>query len=133
MMQETIFIGRHILMYQNQIIESKTKSATYQEPVMIDGVLVSCVNSTHLISEIGNKLAETNPYSAQYFFTETDIVFSLRSIGTVYDVSKICKRFGGGGHVNAAGFSIPLSVFDCNKFFRTKSLSSEDYKYLIKK
>lgn len=133
MMQETIYLGRHILDYQNQVIDSKVNGAKHQQPVMIDGVLVSCVNSTHLISEIGNKLAELNPYSAQYFFTETDIVFSLRSIGTIYDVSEICKRFGGGGHVNAAGFSIPLSVFDCNKFFRTRSLSSEDYKHLIKK
>lgn len=132
-MQESIFIGRHILMYQNQIIESKTRSATYQQPVTIDGIDVPCINSTHLISEIGNKLAESSPYSVQYFFTETDIVFSLRSIGTVFDVSEICKRFGGGGHVNAAGFSIPLSEFDCNKFFRTRSLCSEDYKYLIKK
>ena len=132
-MQESIFIGRHILMYQNQIIESKTRGVLYQQPVTIDGVKVPCINSTHLISEIGNKLAENNPYSVQYFFTETDIVFSLRSIGTVFDVSVICKRFGGGGHVNAAGFSIPLNVFDCNKFFRTRTLCSEDYKHLIKK
>lgn len=131
--QETIYLGSHILDYQNQVIESKVNGVKFQEPVMIDGVHVPCINSTHLISEIGNKLAECSPYSVQYFFTETDIVFSLRSIGTIFDVSEICKRFGGGGHVNAAGFSIPLSKFDCNKFFRTRSLSSEDYKHLIKK
>jgi phosphoesterase RecJ-like protein len=34
---------------------------------------------------------------------------SLRSKGTV-DVSKIARDFGGGGHVNAAGFKSELSA-----------------------
>lgn len=90
--------GEIILSYQEQVVNNKVKSSLKQKYVKLDGIEVPCINSTHLISEIGNKLAENNPYSVQYFFTETDIVFSLRSIGDEWDVSEISKRFGGGGH-----------------------------------
>jgi nanoRNase/pAp phosphatase (c-di-AMP/oligoRNAs hydrolase) len=35
---------------------------------------------------------------------------SIYSIGNL-DVSKIAQRYGGGGHRNAAGFSVPLRIW----------------------
>jgi phosphoesterase RecJ-like protein len=37
--------------------------------------------------------------------------FSLRSKGDI-DVSKIAQKYGGGGHLNAAGFVAPLEVMN---------------------
>jgi nanoRNase/pAp phosphatase (c-di-AMP/oligoRNAs hydrolase) len=34
-------------------------------------------------------------------------IFSLRSVGD-FDVSAIAKIYGGGGHKNAAGFTVPI-------------------------
>lgn len=58
-------------------------------------------------SEVGNLLAKlSGTFGATYYHDKDDVVrFSLRSIGD-YDVSAVAKLFGGGGHRNAAGFSI---------------------------
>jgi nanoRNase/pAp phosphatase (c-di-AMP/oligoRNAs hydrolase) len=29
-----------------------------------------------------------------------------------FDVSVVCKRFGGGGHKNASGFELPVDKFN---------------------
>ena len=46
------------------------------------------------------------PFAACYWDTPEGRVFSLRSVGN-FDVSEIAKKYGGGGHKNAAGFRIP--------------------------
>lgn len=46
-----------------------------------------------------------------YRLNQDKIKFSLRSIGE-FDVSAICKRFGGGGHRNAAGFEVDTDKFN---------------------
>ena len=50
------------------------------------------------------------PFAACYWETPSGRVFSLRSddkvLGSV-DVSQIAKAYGGGGHKNAAGFTMP--------------------------
>ena len=38
--------------------------------------------------------------------TEIEFIFSLRSGESGVDVSSVAKKFGGGGHKNAAGFSV---------------------------
>jgi len=49
---------------------------------------------------------ESGTFGATYYQdSNMQIHFSLRSIGD-YDVSKIAKQFGGGGHRNAAGYVI---------------------------
>ena len=35
------------------------------------------------------------------------IAVSLRSKGDRYNVAEVARRFGGGGHRNAAGFKLP--------------------------
>ena len=68
------------------------------------------VNSPVLQSEIGHELANTSgTYGLVWYYDGTTgrANCSLRSNGD-YDVSAIAKRFGGGGHKNAAGFNIDM-------------------------
>lgn len=62
-----------------------------------------------MASDAAGKLAEGNAFAACYFDRADARVFSLRSRapdGT--DVSEIAKRYGGGGHKNAAGFQVVI-------------------------
>lgn len=95
--------GNAILEYQNSII-TKIKESDDFPTENIGGYLVPCINTTHLISEIGHALAEQFPFVAMYFDTSDSRIYSLRSSSHGVDVSKIAKLYGGGGHMNAAGF-----------------------------
>lgn len=55
----------------------------------------------------GHGLLEPPKFAATYYDTPKGRFFSLRSIGD-FDVSEIAKKYGGGGHKNAAGFSMPI-------------------------
>jgi len=94
--------GRAILRYQQQLVNEHIKQATKE---MIDGHEVPSVNGTCLMSEIGNVLAQGQPFSAVYVDTPQGRKYSLRSTDAGLDVSEIAKHFGGGGHRNAAGFT----------------------------
>lgn len=84
--------------------------------IEIDGYIMPCIrlyDDRSLLSEIGHKVAkETNGICALYFLSnEGDkLIFSLRS--TEVDVSEIAKKYSGGGHKNAAGFSFDLDDND---------------------
>jgi len=58
-------------------------------------------------SEVGNILAgQSGSFGCTWFQSkDRSAKFSLRSIGD-YDVTRIAKEFGGGGHKNASGFSL---------------------------
>jgi oligoribonuclease NrnB/cAMP/cGMP phosphodiesterase (DHH superfamily) len=58
-------------------------------------------------SDAGNILAAAAPFAACYWDTPAGRVFSLRSRPDGEDVSAIAAAFGGGGHKNAAGFTVP--------------------------
>jgi len=58
-------------------------------------------------SDAGHKMAGGNPFSACYWDTVDRRIFSLRSTDEGMDVSEIALEYGGGGHRNAAGFSVP--------------------------
>lgn len=96
--------GVAILRYQQREIDSALSRPI--ERVMIGGYDVPCVNCTHLISELGNELAKNESFAALYFDTEDKRIFSLRSTNEGIDVAEVAKQYGGGGHRNAAGFSI---------------------------
>lgn len=65
-------------------------------------------------SELGHFLAEqSGTFGAVYQVEGTLLKFSLRSCGD-YDVSALAKKFGGGGHKNAAGFMYD----DAEDFFK---------------
>jgi len=62
-------------------------------------------------SEVGHKLLADNPaaqFAACYSDQGKARGYSLRSADDRLDVSEIARKFGGGGHRNAAGFGVPL-------------------------
>jgi hypothetical protein len=60
-------------------------------------------------STAGDVMSEGEAFSATYFDTAAHRVFSLRSRGDMgADVAEIARRYGGGGHRNAAGFRMPI-------------------------
>jgi oligoribonuclease NrnB/cAMP/cGMP phosphodiesterase (DHH superfamily) len=88
------------------------RSLRFAHPLRIGKLQLEAVNSLHHRSHIGHALAERARYGAAlgavYRFTGSRVDVSLYSIGSL-DVSKIAARYGGGGHRNAAGFSVPLA------------------------
>ena len=78
--------------------------------MVIGGVKVPVVNLPYtMASEAAGKLAEDAPFAAAYFDAKDGRKFSLRSRGEGgMDVSMIAKMYGGGGHRNASGFTMPI-------------------------
>lgn len=78
--------------------------------MVIGGHKVPVVNLPYtMASEAAGKLAEDAPFAAAYFDAKDGRKFSLRSRGEGgLDVSAIAKLYGGGGHRNAAGFTMPI-------------------------
>lgn len=98
--------GGAIVSYQNQHVQKIVKKKDKLPRTTIGGHdNIICINATTLISETGNILSKGEPFVAMYFDTKDKRVFSLRSQPDGEDVSLIAKRFGGGGHPRAAGFS----------------------------
>lgn len=61
-----------------------------------------------LTSDAGHLMCAGEPFAACYLDTPDGRTFSLRSTDDGMDVSEIAKRYGGGGHRNAAGFKMPI-------------------------
>jgi uncharacterized protein len=82
---------------------------TTQRKMVIAGFEVPVANLPYtMASDAGHIMAKSMPFAATYFDTENHRVFSLRSSADGEDVSAIAKKYGGGGHRNAAGFRVPL-------------------------
>lgn len=95
--------GTVILRY-NRILMARIKQDIHT--ISILGHEVPAINTPFFRSEIVGELAEEAEFAAGYHFTGEQWQFSLRSNDRV-DVSKVAASFpGGGGHKNAAGFSI---------------------------
>jgi uncharacterized protein len=96
--------GIAIQRYFRILVESTKKHAHQRE---IAGYVVPVVNaSLFLASEVCGELSEGHAFAAMYTETATGVIWSLRSRGD-FDVSEVAKKFGGGGHKNAAGFMVP--------------------------
>ena len=95
--------GAAILRYKNSLVKSLSKRS-YRLRIGQEDILT--LNSSMFQSELGNLLSEDEPYAAIYYWNGDKFVFSLRSKENGVDVSSVAKKFGGGGHKNAAGFSI---------------------------
>ena len=107
---ELVLKGESILEYQNSQIEKITKTDLPIEEIA--GYKVPCINATHLISELGNEISKGFPFAAMYFETEDKRIYSLRSADDGIDVSEVAKKFGGGGHFHAAGFSVDKPIVE---------------------
>ena len=79
--------------------------------VLLDGEWVEAVNATSNRSAIGHELAKRAAFGRKwgcvFHMTGHQVSATLYSIGDE-DVSAVATRFGGGGHRNAAGFSVSL-------------------------
>jgi len=102
---ELIIKGNAIVDYQNQQL-ARTPKGDKVPMAEIAGYTVPCVNCTHLISEMGEILAQGHPFAALYFDRLDKRIFSLRSAKDGIDVAEIAQKYGGGGHFHAAGFAI---------------------------
>ena len=73
---------------------------------------VEAVNATHGRSAVGHALASRRAFGREWgcvYRVSGDMVYAtLYSIGDL-DVATIAASLGGGGHRNAAGFSVPLA------------------------
>jgi oligoribonuclease NrnB/cAMP/cGMP phosphodiesterase (DHH superfamily) len=102
---EIVEQGKTIIKSQNNLIEEIAENAVL---VNFEGYQVLAVNSSILISELGEKLVRKQPPLAIIWYMDNfKIKVSLRSDGSV-DVAKIAEKYGGGGHLAASAFSLPL-------------------------
>ncbi len=98
--------GAAVLRAEKQVVDQHVRNAKDRE---IGGYTVPAVNATVLFSEIAGELAQGRPFGACYFDrADGRRQWSLRSRDGGVDVSEVAKRFGGGGHRNAAGFEEPV-------------------------
>lgn len=111
-------VGSIILDYQAKQI-AKATNPDRVAMVDIGGYTVPCVNTPHLISEIGEVLCKDYPFAAIYFDIGDKRIYSLRSDKNGVDVSAVAGRFSGGGHKHAAGFTVPKPVNTSDLWYPT--------------
>lgn len=86
--------------------------AVVQSEGIIGGHIVPIANLPYTFSsDAGQIMSEGKEFAACYWITHEGITFSLRSGEGGIDVSEIAKKYGGGGHKNAAGFSITWNQY----------------------
>lgn len=98
--------GAACIKFQDQLVKNIVHKAWKEK---IDGHLIPVVNTSSSWSEVGHALLERfpdAPFVACFTVMDNSIMWSLRSAGE-FDVSAVAKKFGGGGHKNAAGFKTP--------------------------
>jgi oligoribonuclease NrnB/cAMP/cGMP phosphodiesterase (DHH superfamily) len=100
---EILMQGSAIRRYKDSTVEVLLNS---KHKMVIDGNEIWAVNSPYLRDDIGEQLCVGEPFSAVYFMDKDQYRFSLRSSDSGIDVSIIASKLGGGGHRNAAGFTI---------------------------
>lgn len=103
--ERLVLEGSGILRLEQRLIDSIVKEAVQ---VDFEGETVPAVYSPIMTSQIGERLCQGFPFCIIWHQQEGRRYFSLRSRSGTVDVSAIAARYGGGGHVNAAGFSIPI-------------------------
>lgn len=101
--------GGPIVRAQQIEVERALHSA---HPLKLAGERVEAVNARERRAWIGHALAERarfgTPCGVVYRLVGTRVDISLYSVGD-FDVASLAARFGGGGHRNAAGFSVTLA------------------------
>lgn len=100
--------GMAILSYEDKMVDSIIEDNAY--PVIFEGHKIYAINAPRFLrSKIGMRLSKKYPpFSLIWIRNKSRIEVSLRSNGDL-NVSEIALRFRGGGHPNAAGFSIPAN------------------------
>lgn len=97
--------GKACIRFQNQLVEKIVEKSWVTK---IDNYDVPVVNTSCSWSEVGHALLNKYPnakFAASFTTFNNITMWSLRSEGE-FDVSSIAKKYGGGGHKNAAGFNV---------------------------
>lgn len=103
-LSDAVAQGKAIDSYHKSIVASLCEGAEEVELAGQVGLTVNC--SPQFSSDVGHELAlKSGTFGATWQQVKGDVKISLRSNGD-YDVSTIAKQFGGGGHKNAAGFTL---------------------------
>lgn len=106
---EIVGIGEILLESQAQLVEKIVTKSWLGE---IDGHVAAICNIASHWSEIGEALCFKYPeakFAASFtVLPDLTVMWSLRS-RSEFDVSTIAKKYGGGGHKNAAGFKSDLA------------------------
>lgn len=114
--------GQIILKHHDIEIANLAKQAV---KIQWRGYNISAINSTSHISKLGHVLSKNCDLALiwQYDSKRGSIKVSLRSDeeGNNVNVAKIAKEFGGGGHVNAAGFTWNSTIEELLYGNRTES------------
>lgn len=99
--------GAAIIRAEGRMLDQILAATTFMGE--ISGHTVPVANVPYMLaSAAGHILSKDQPFAAVYFDQgDGQRKFSLRSAPEGLDVNKIAKGFGGGGHVHAAGFSVP--------------------------
>lgn len=107
--EELMTEGVPILRANRQDVERSLRNAA---PLALGSRRVESVNASINRSSIGHELAKRKafgePWGCVYRIVGDRIFATLYSIGD-FDVSAIAGEYGGGGHKNAAGFSVSLA------------------------
>jgi oligoribonuclease NrnB/cAMP/cGMP phosphodiesterase (DHH superfamily) len=104
--EHVLEIGSAIERAVGALVEAIVERASSE---LIAGVAVPTANSPVLVSEVGAELARRHPeapYSCVWADGPRSRLHSLRSLAGGAAVSAVARRFGGGGHENAAGFHL---------------------------
>lgn len=97
--------GKVIQRYKESLLKKLEEKAFL---VNFENYQVLAVNTSVLISEIGNYLTKKKPpFSIIFYHNQKGTRVSLRGDGSI-DLSKIAEKYGGGGHFSAASFFLPL-------------------------
>lgn len=97
--------GRAILLCESAMVEAMLKTA--EQVVLAEHDAMAC-NTSVLFSEVPNRLLEEYrfPMAIGWFWDGARRAYqvSLRSVGD-FDCTAVARKFGGGGHRNASGFT----------------------------
>lgn len=103
--KEAINQGRIILKSEEELVEQIVGHA---EIVNFEGRRTLAVNSGVFVSQVGNALyKKMPPMGIVWSKRNGKLIVSLRSTKAV-NVAKLAERYGGGGHKQAAGFSMKI-------------------------
>ncbi len=103
-LKDAIAQGKAIDSYHKNIVKSLCEGAESVELAGQIGLTVNC--SPQFSSDVGHELAnKSGTFGATWQQVQGSVKISLRS-NRDFDVSAIAKQFGGGGHKNAAGFTL---------------------------
>lgn len=103
--------GAAIQRYNKKWITNYLLSSTKE--VLLDGHMIPSINIPGIFaSDAAGILATNRPFALAWYTSKTHRHCSLRSNSSYahhVDVEEIAKKFGGGGHKHAAGFSLPIT------------------------